>query len=515
MRTAALSLAFQPAVRIELGRMTEVCLIDRDTPHERHNHRALGNSVTQHLDVFEGFHGSDRRDRLQAHGFVVERFDERQLSGLLDFQRQACRAEHGIDFSAGAREIRRVFDEIIDRPGDGVGGGVLAGQQQRADVAEDIGIGEFHAFGPLRGDDGFEKIGWLLIQRGIGLHALAHIGDHRINLDLDIDQGAIQLAILRQLEIPPVGEGRVDAPIQHRKYLVELLLDDRTIGLDGVDVDAESKLSGDIDREAHQIATQINHAALRSRALPARQQALGSDLKLGEKRFQVRGIERHRYHFALPTPLVTLRRKHARQTHLVDGVGQTSRAAELIRTFTVHALDGVRVTAHHDTARTDTKAIKRTVFVSPVFKNFMEGFEIEFKQIAEQRQARRAGQRFDSLQLRAHCDHAVLPLEPPAGRQAAHVYSVGYPSARPPKYLSERPLRHLPGKSVPRARLAPRSVAQSPPLARARAPQSFPKRYNSNAWRAPANDDTDRWSSRAPHVRATWAAAARPAAQCS
>lgn len=135
------------------------------------------------------------------------------------------------------------------------------------------------------GDDGFEEIGWRLEQTGIGLHTPAHVGDHRIDLNLDVGQGAIQGAVLRQAEIAPIGKRRIDSPVQYRKNFVELLLNDRPVGLDGVDVDTERELGSDIDGEAHEIPTQIDVRTGGCGPFPARQQARDSDFQFRKEGF--------------------------------------------------------------------------------------------------------------------------------------------------------------------------------------------------------------------------------------
>src|SRR5690606_21130870 len=119
---------------------------------------------------------------------------------------------------------------------------------------------------------------------------------------------AVEFAIARQAKIPPIREWRVDPEIEYREDLVQVLLDDRAVRLECIEVDTESELGGDIDRETHQFPAQVDRLTPIGGFLPAVQETLGGRVQLGIKGLQMRRIQRHGDDFALPAPIVALRR---------------------------------------------------------------------------------------------------------------------------------------------------------------------------------------------------------------
>ena len=102
-------------------------------------------------------------------------------------------------------------------------GGVLTGEQEGEDVADDLLVGEGR-LGLLGREHRLEEVLRRLAQTGPGSHPLPGLLDELLDRSLDVDQRALKRTIGRQLHPAPVGDGRENAARQHVKYPLKVVL---------------------------------------------------------------------------------------------------------------------------------------------------------------------------------------------------------------------------------------------------------------------------------------------------
>ena len=175
------------------------------------------------------------------------------------------------------------------------------------------------------------------------MHSLARLPDDLVDPRPDAMKRAVELPVPGQADVSPVRDRRIDAPVQHREDLVQVLLNDRARGFQGVEVDAEGELSGDVDGQAHQVAAEVDRLLAVGRTLPSPHETPGSEGEPWKERLEMRRVQRQHDDLALAQPVVTLGGEHPVQAHLRRHRLQPPRAPEAVGPLAVHALHGIGV----------------------------------------------------------------------------------------------------------------------------------------------------------------------------
>ena len=191
--------------------------------------------------------------------------------------------------------------------------------------------------------------------------------------------------------------------MQHREDLVEMPLYDRARRLQGVGVDAECELHGDVDGEAHQVAAQVHGLRSVRRPLPAPVQASHRHRQRGKEVLELRAVQGGGDDPALPAPVLAFGREDALEAHFGGHRLEHDGAPEPLGTLHQDALDGRTVRDHRDAVRPDADPEYRTVLLRPVFEDQVESVETDPMEVAQQRKSPGTGEIAEGR----HCDFAL------------------------------------------------------------------------------------------------------------
>ena len=195
----------------------------------------------------------------------------------------------------------------------------------------------------LRDDHGLQKVGRLRAQRRIGVELGAAAGDQRIDQLAHLRERCVQLAILREFEVAPVGIGSEDPSAEGREDLLQVLLDRIGRLLEGVEVIAEDQAAGNVHGEAHQIALRVYSNSIARRTLPTPLQPCSHLLEAAEELPQVIGVERMHRQFALPSPVGSLGGEHSIDAEFEHDVAHQLTTLKYLRPFTKNFADQFRL----------------------------------------------------------------------------------------------------------------------------------------------------------------------------
>ena len=132
--------------------------------------------------------------------------DEVQLRDLVP-GRAGRVGDDGPHLGLRTLQRRRVAPQQVDHPGDGVGGGVLAGQQHGQHVAADLLVVDAAAGFVGRGEHGLEQVLGVLAAARIGHQARPGLGDEAVDRLVHLGHAAFQLAVGRAAPPAPDRQG--------------------------------------------------------------------------------------------------------------------------------------------------------------------------------------------------------------------------------------------------------------------------------------------------------------------
>ena len=312
---------------------------------------------------------------------IFERFDPLKI---IDHPR--C-AQHGVGFGLRGGLGVRFFGQIAGEPGQGIGGGVLSGQERGEHVAADIGVGKTGIRRVARGQERLDQVAGVAAQRGVCFHALARLRDETVDRALHFGQVAFEQAVSGQLDMAPPRKNRAHAPVDGGKDLVQMALDGVVAAFDGVDVDAEGQPGGDVHGVAHEFELQVEHFAGRGGTLEARQKAARHANQVGEIALQMGRVEGLHHHAALAFPVRAFGREETGNAEFAKNRFDRAHPAEGAGARAQDARDLGRVVDHQHPATRQVDAKRRAVAARPFLDDQMHARRVEIRQAAHSGQA--------------------------------------------------------------------------------------------------------------------------------
>ena len=198
-----------------------------------------------------------------------------------------------------------------------------------------------------------------------------------------------------------VGTRGEHAPKDGREDLVEMLLDDVGVRLEGVDLGAEGQTGDGVDGVAHQVGLEVDASCRRPRRAPAPGQALADGHERREVSPQMARIESRHDHPALPLPRLAFGAEHAdRRADLGRDLGQLLGAAKAVGPVAQEGAHRRVVGDRQDAPVAELEAEVRPVFLHPALDLLMDAGAIDLEQVADERQARGRRQLVDLAQAR-------------------------------------------------------------------------------------------------------------------
>ena len=387
----------QPALGLKRAGPQHMLLTHRVAPQQAdHHHAGRHLHIAQH-GVAHRLQRQLRRHRLEPHRLQCAGLDKIELVHLGQRGCQRGRVQASATdpshLAGGARQRGRVLPQQVDHPGDGVGGGVLTGQQHRQHIAGHLGVVDAAARRVGGGDHRFQQVVGPLAQAGVGLHAGACLADEAVHRRLHLGDAVLKLPISRRAPQPPGGQRRQDAFEQRREQFVQMLLDHVVPGFQRVDVGAKSQAGDGVHGVAHQVGLQVDGRALPGRPLPAPAQPLRHLHHRRKVALDMRRVEARHHHAALRPPGVAVGAEQPdRQAHLQPDLQQPGGAAKAIGPVAQHRRHHGVVAHHQHLTSAQLEAEVRAEVAAPLLELQMQAWRVDLQQIAQQRQAARARQ---------------------------------------------------------------------------------------------------------------------------
>ncbi len=364
----------QPALGLERRGLGELAVLEGVDPRGDQEVGAGGGAVAGQFDVLQRGAADDGGDRLEAQGLAGEGVD-------VALQRLAVRAPCLVRFVLQALLRLWMQGQEMDHPGQGVGGGVLPGQQGGDGVGVDLLVGQADAVVVARDDEGLDQVAGLFRQVRVRRDARARLGDALFDEAAHRLQRPRQLAVGGQLQVLPVGERRVDAPRHHRKNVVQVLLDDVAFLLQGVAVEAEGEARHHVDGVAHQVVLHVHR--LPGRGGPAFLQLQRDRRHVGEEGGDLVDVERLAPQPPLPLPALAFGGEHAAHAQLTEHRLEPAAAAEQARPVAQNLAHGGQVGDADDGLAAQAQLEHRTIFDCPAFQHLVDARQVDVGQVAE------------------------------------------------------------------------------------------------------------------------------------
>ena len=351
-----------------------------------------------HDGVAQRLQGQEWRHGFQAHGLVRAGLHIVELRHLFERQFSAV-AHHTAHFVGGELQRARVAPQQVDHPGQGVGGGVLAGQQHGQHIARHLCVVDAAA-GLVGGHDhGFEQVARVRAQLGVGGQACARLRDEARYCGCHFNDAALQRTVGRQAHPAPGRQWREDALEQRRKDLVEVALEDVLVRLQGVDLGAEGQPGDGVDGVAHEVGLQRDGRTSPRGLRPAPGQARCHCLQRRKVTFDVTWVESRHDHAPLARPDLTVRAEDALcHAHFEPDLLQPRGPAKAIGAV-AHDLRRQHVVAQHDDAPLAQRDLEEgPELAAPLLKLQVKARRAQLQRVAEEGPGPRAGQVFELTQ---------------------------------------------------------------------------------------------------------------------
>ena len=113
--------------------------------------------------------------------------------------------QHAIGLFLHLRLDLRTLGHQMHHPGQGIGGRVFAREQHGQGIADDLFVAERPVSWSCADDHGLKKVGWSCAQCRICIELGVAAGDQRIDQLAHLRERRVQLSILREFEVAPVG----------------------------------------------------------------------------------------------------------------------------------------------------------------------------------------------------------------------------------------------------------------------------------------------------------------------
>ena len=237
------------------------------------------------------------------------------------------------------------------------------------------------------------------VQGRVLTHAFAGLRDKAFDGGIHRHHAAVKRAVGRQLEIAPERKLRQDALEHGRENLVEVALNHLFVRLQRVHFGTEGQAGDGVHREAHQVGLQVDGLPAARCLLPASTQPLRDLEQAWKVVFDMLGVEARHHHAPLALPVVAFGTEHAAgHAHFVPHLAQLRGASKAVGPVAQQRADGVVVGHHHELAAGQAEAKQRPVFAAPLLDAGMHPCSVDLQQVAQQRQAARAGQVGDVAQ---------------------------------------------------------------------------------------------------------------------
>ncbi len=296
-----------------------------------------------------------------------------------------CRriADALVDLGARTRQAVGVAEQQPDRPGERVGGRVLAGEQHRQHVAVDF-VRRDPRLRIVGGDDHrLEQV----LGRGAArrvLEAGSRRGDEALDRRGHRGDAAIELAVGGRLPPAPGRQRSEHPPEDRREDLVEMLLDDVAVGLERIDLGTECEPGDGVHGVAHQVALQVDRRAGVGGSAPAAGEALAHRHQRRKVGAQVARIEARHHHPPLPLPDLALGAEDAdRRADLGRDLGQLLGAAKAVGPVAHQRAHRRVVGDRHDAAVAELEAEAGTVLLHPALDLLVDARAVDLQQVAD------------------------------------------------------------------------------------------------------------------------------------
>jgi hypothetical protein len=227
----------------------------------------------------------------------------------------------------------------------------------------------------------------------------ARLFDQPVDELADLLHGNRHFAVLRQVDVAPIGEKRCLAPRDRRKQLVQMNLDGILFFLDGVHVLAEGEPAGHIHREPHQIGVDIQGCARQRRTPPTAAQSSGDLLEAGNELAHVARIQHVHHVLALTFPVRALRGEQPVRFDIDQDVLDLAPASQPLGPVAQQLLDDLGIRHDEDAGCGHPEHEQRAEPVGPPGNQAVQLLGLDFEGVAQQRKAPRAGQ----IVKRAQC----------------------------------------------------------------------------------------------------------------
>ena len=229
-----------------------------------------------------------------------------------------------------------------------MGGGVLAREEQRHRVAEDLLVVEAPV-ARLRGKHRLEEVRRLLAALRMLVELPSRLVDELLDGDLERRKRPLQPAVGRELDPVPVGDRQEDPAAEHFEGELDVPLQLVLAALEGVDVDPEGEGRGDVHGVGGQLPLDLDRLSLAGGGLQPPPQPLGGGADDVEVGVEAVGVERGHREAALASPVLSLDGEDAVEAQFPEDRLDLALAPEALRPLAQERVGGLPVGDDDDT----------------------------------------------------------------------------------------------------------------------------------------------------------------------
>ena len=176
--------AAQPALGPEALRLDEVRGLHGRHPGQQEHEVAPGHVQPGQVQVDVGAHALHGRDRLEPHRFERRRLQVGQGVEVAERAHDRIGPQHRVGLGDRAGGRLRLYGQVEQQPGHGVGGRVLAGKEHDGDIAVHVLVRKARRILLARGDQRLQDVArpraQLRVRRHLGTGAGDQAVDHRV-----------------------------------------------------------------------------------------------------------------------------------------------------------------------------------------------------------------------------------------------------------------------------------------------------------------------------------------------